>query len=142
MELPDLQNRGNTMKVRTDSQGYISDFCFIGDISDSIEITDLAESEQQHFADNFQAYKFVDGVLYFDEEKLSAINAEKEKTTIRRQRESECFPIINRGQLWYATLSPEQLTELSNWYTAWLDAPETLTTPKAPEWLNTVTQTI
>ncbi len=129
------------MKVRTNNQGYISDFCFIGDISDSIEITDLAESEQQHFADIFQAYKLVDGTLVFDEERLLEINAENQKATIRRQRETECFPIINRGQLWYANLSPEQLAELSNWYSNWLDAPETLTIPDAPEWLNTVTQT-
>ena len=129
------------MKIKTNDESYITDFCFIGDILDSIEIPDLSANEQQYFADNFQAYKFIDGVLYFDEEKLSAINAEKEKSSIRRLREKECFPIINRGQLWYANLSPEQLAELSNWYSNWLDAPETLTIPDAPGWLNTVTQT-
>ena len=129
------------MKIKTNDESYITDFCFIGDILDSIEISDLTENEQQHFADNFQAYKFVNGKLIFDKEKLSEINAENQKATIRRQRETECFPIINRGQLWYANLSPEQLAELSNWYSNWLDAPETLTIPDAPEWLNTVTQT-
>ena len=130
------------MKVRTDDQGYITDFCFIGDIDGSIEVADLTENEQQHFVDNFQAYKFVNGKLIFDKEKLSEINAEKEKSSIRRRRETECFPIINRGQLWYANLSPEQVEELSSWYAAWLDAPETLVTPNAPKWLNTVTQTV
>lgn len=129
------------MKVRTDDQGYISDFCFIGDIEGSMEVDDIPAEQQDIFMQQYSAYKLVDGTLVFDEERLLEINAENKKTTIRRQRETECFPIINRGQLWYANLSPEQLAELSNWYSNWLDAPETLTIPDAPGWLNTVTQT-
>ena len=139
MGLPDLQNRRNAMKVRTDDQGYITDFCFIGDILDSIEISDLTENEQRHFADNFQAYKFVNGKLIFDKEKLSEINAEKEKSSIRRRRETECFPIINRGQLWYKNLTESQMEELNQWYSDWLNAPSTLKTPNMPEWINSVT---
>ena len=54
---------------------------------------------------------------------------------IRERRAKTCFPVINRGQLWYSKLTPEQLDELSNWYQAWLDATETLEIPKKPEWL-------
>lgn len=57
---------------------------------------------------------------------------------LRKRREKECFPIINRGALWYEKLTEEQKTELSAWYEAWLDAPETGTAPTAPVWLNEV----
>jgi hypothetical protein len=56
--------------------------------------------------------------------------------TLREERERVCFPIINRGKLWYDTLSIEQLTELRVWYRAWLDVTETLTIPITPEWIN------
>ena len=53
----------------------------------------------------------------------------------RRLRARDCFPVINRGVLWYNTLSEQQKTELSEWYQAWLDAPQTLIKPNIPEWL-------
>ena len=55
--------------------------------------------------------------------------------SIRKEREIVCFPIVNRGKLWYDSLSMEQLAELRDWYWAWLDAPQTLTYPVKPEWL-------
>lgn len=54
---------------------------------------------------------------------------------LRRQREYECFPYINRGSLWYDTLNEKQRTEFKEWYTAWLNVTETLEAPKKPEWL-------
>ena len=54
---------------------------------------------------------------------------------IRSRRESECFSIINRGELWYKHLTEEQIEELDTWYQSWLDAPETLIIPEKPEWL-------
>lgn len=33
-------------------------------------------------------------------------------SSLRHKREQECFPIINRGQLWYNKLTPEQIEEL------------------------------
>lgn len=54
---------------------------------------------------------------------------------LRVQREDECFPIINRGQLWYDNLSDDQLQELNEWYRAWLDVTETKTVPIKPSWL-------
>jgi len=53
----------------------------------------------------------------------------------RRQRERECFPIINRGAAWYNTLSKKQEQELTQWYEAWLDVTETNQPPSKPEWL-------
>lgn len=55
---------------------------------------------------------------------------------IRTRRERECFPIINRGALWYEKLTDAQRQELSAWYEAWLDAPETGMVPDRPLWIN------
>ena len=49
---------------------------------------------------------------------------------LRRQRENECFSVINRGYLWYAQLSEEQLSQLGAWYRAWLDVTETQIVPQ------------
>lgn len=54
---------------------------------------------------------------------------------IRARREHECFPIVNRGQLWYSFLSDKEFEEFARWYQEWLIAPETLTIPKMPDWL-------
>lgn len=55
---------------------------------------------------------------------------------IRKEREKECFSIINRGALWYNKLSEEQKQELSQWYEAWLDAPATNVIPDKPLWID------
>ena len=54
---------------------------------------------------------------------------------MRFKREYECFPIINRGECWYAKLTDEQKSELSQWYDAWLDVTETKVVPTKPTWL-------
>ena len=54
---------------------------------------------------------------------------------LRNQREVECFPIINRGKLWYDNLTTEQIAELNKWYNAWLDVTETKVIPNKPNWL-------
>jgi hypothetical protein len=54
---------------------------------------------------------------------------------LRARRQSICFPIINRGQLWYDTLSKSQKEELQVWYKAWLDVTKTLEEPAVPEFL-------
>lgn len=54
---------------------------------------------------------------------------------IRSRRSSECFPIINRGALWYEKLTEEQKTELAVWYELWLNAPATAIIPKKPVWI-------
>lgn len=64
-----------------------------------------------------------------------AANLESRKDSLRKQREKECFSIINRGQLWYSQLDVVQLEELEVWYQEWLDVTETLTIPEKPNWL-------
>ena len=65
----------------------------------------------------------------------TAFEDEKNKENMRLQREQKCFPIINRGKLWYDKLTSEQTLELKNWYQAWLDAPQTGVVPDRPAWL-------
>lgn len=59
---------------------------------------------------------------------------------LRHQREEECFSVINRGALWYDRLTEEQKQELSAWYQAWLDAPQTNVVPAKPAWLDGVSK--
>lgn len=73
----------------------------------------------------------------WDEEVKTLIYHEyTEIELLRIHREKECFPIINRGKLWYDTLTETQLAELKEWYIDWLNVTETLQEPTAPSWLN------
>lgn len=54
---------------------------------------------------------------------------------IRMDRDVKCFHVINRGNVWYNTLTQYQQDELQVWYQAWLDAPSTLEVPSDLEWL-------
>jgi len=56
------------------------------------------------------------------------------KEILRKEREF-VFKIINRGKLWYDSLTPEQLQELKVWYEAWLNVTNTLVRPEKPSWL-------
>lgn len=67
---------------------------------------------------------------YSDETKL-----EMDKNNLRMLRETECFPVINRGQLWYSMLTTEQTEELKKWYEEWLNVTDTLTVPEKLTWL-------
>ena len=69
----------------------------------------------------------MDGFKIMQEEQL--------KKQLRAVRERVCFPVINRGPLWYDTLSAAQRDELAVWYRAWLDVTHTMQVPKTPVWL-------
>lgn len=60
---------------------------------------------------------------------------------LRRRRETECFPIVNRGKTWYNLLTDAQFTELNHWYLCWLDVTETGIIPTIPKWLNNKLET-
>lgn len=55
--------------------------------------------------------------------------------SLRKLREEKCFSIINRGALWYESLTDAQIDELREWYVAWLDVTKTFKIPKKPAWL-------
>lgn len=73
--------------------------------------------------------------LTFNSDKYNERKESEKIEALRQRRASECFPIINRGQLWYKTLTDTQKTELENWYNSWLDVTETLKTPTKPNWI-------
>ena len=85
--------------------------------------------------DCFTGYKVVDGLLVLDEEKDAADKLEIRREELRKQREEECFSVINRGSFWYLTLTLSQWRELRSWYLAWLKVTETLTPPERPDWI-------
>ena len=121
------------MKVLLNEQGSVGSYALEGDLLDAVETAE--PDDLLHFEEHFTAYQVRDGTLVFDDTQAEAEQAQAAKDAYRQRRQAECFPIINRGQLWYGTLTEDQLTELRTWYQAWLDGTDTLTIPEKPEWL-------
>lgn len=121
------------MQVYLDDNGYVTSFAIIGNLVGGVEVAEL--KDLRHFQEHYSAYKVTDGELVFDEDKDSAVENETLKQELRDCREEECFPIINRGQLWYESLDGQQRSELRDWYNAWLKVTETLKVPEKPTWL-------
>lgn len=67
---------------------------------------------------------------------MITVDTKNELNTLRKLRTKECFPIVNRGKLWYDCLTAEQISELNDWYFAWLNVTETKVIPTKPEWLD------
>ena len=91
---------------------------------DRIKVVDVAYRPAKP-----EAYEYEDIQIYKPYTNEEYIN------NLRSKRETECFPIINRGQLWYDTLSEQQKAELKEWYIAWLNVTDTLIIPNKPNWL-------
>ena len=121
------------MQVYLDEQGYVNSYAILGTLINGIEVNDL--KDMTHFQDHYQSYKVIEGNLVFDETKESDAERESLKQELRNRRAVECFPIINRGQLWYESLDGQQRNELRDWYTAWLNVTESLKEPEKPHWL-------
>ena len=121
------------MKAIFDDSGFITSFALEGEITGGVELPDPEDID--HFLAHWQSYKAQDGKALFDEAQDTSLAEESEKETLRQRRQTECFSFVNRGQLWYATLSIKQLAELTAWYTAWLKVTETKTVPERPVWL-------
>ena len=121
------------MKVLLDDKGFIRSYALIGDLVDGIELPDPEDID--HFAEHFTAYTVSNGSVAFDTEQETALQNEAVLADLRSRRETECFSVINRGQLWYEGVSITQLLELRQWYKDWLNVTETLTVPEKPTWL-------
>lgn len=121
------------MQIKLNDQGFIDSFATIGNILDGAEIELPADLD--HFERNYRAYRIKDGALFFDGDKASAIQTEEENEQLRVERDKECFTVINRGWLWYDTLSEKQTKELRKWYQDWLDVTDTRKKPDRPSWL-------
>ena len=113
------------MKILLNENGYVSSYATIGDILDSIEV-DESLIDIQDFEENFESYYYENGTL---------IKSYVREDELRIQRQRECFSIINRGQLWYNSLTEEQLNELDIWYKEWLNVTDTFIIPTKPSWL-------
>lgn len=76
-------------------------------------------------------------MLYTDEE----LKKEYQRKILRARREVECFPYVNRGELWYEVYvnTDEKKAEFKKWYLDWLAVTETLVAPDKPEWLDDAT---
>lgn len=86
-----------------------------------------------------QELKIENGQLVVVNKNLTAEQLQEveqiELNQLRARREEECFPIVNRGQLWYNKLTQEQIVQLNTWYQAWLDVTATKIIPTKPSWL-------
>ena len=125
--------------LELDNQGYILS------IAES-EFESFIETEYSPdtFHKEFGAKVITDGRHRYENGKIIltegsveslARHRKSEENQLRSCREKECFPIINRGKIWYDLLSDVQLNELRTWYNAWLDVTITLVRPKMPKWL-------
>lgn len=121
------------MKIKLDNKGFIENQATLGNILDSTEIETPADLE--HFERNYRAYRIKEGALFFDEAQATAIQMEEENEQLRVERDAECFSVINRGWLWYDTLTEKQTKELRKWYKDLLDVTETRKKPDKPSWL-------
>lgn len=82
------------------------------------------------------------GVYKFSASLYNEIVNSKKLDYIRRKRAFECFRIVNRGPVWYNTLTESQKQDIQNWYDAWLALPnredlniDSPQYPTPPSWL-------
>lgn len=121
------------MQIKLNEKGFITDFAIVGTIEGGIEVNEPKDID--HFMEHFTAYKVKNNAPDFDSEEDNKIETENTKQALRQRRQTECFSYVNRGQLWYATLSVKQIAELTLWYKAWLNVTETMSVPERPAWL-------
>lgn len=67
----------------------------------------------------------INGDRQFQIQKIPELTFDEKLDLLRDMREIDCFPIINRGVLWYNLLTDEQRLELDKWYKEWLDITDT-----------------
>ena len=121
------------MQVICDDRGFVQSFAFVGNLVNGIEVA--APEKLDLFTQQHYAYRIEDGKLVYDAAEYETHKTEEQKEEYRRRRETECFSVINRGQLWYESVSLSQLLELRAWYKAWLNVTETMVVPEKPTWL-------
>ena len=121
------------MKVTFDENGYVNGWCMVGD--NGGEEYDPPE-DFDSFLDRVDVFKLVDGKLVQDAEKEKADRRETELASLRERREKECFSVVNRGWIWYSSLTLAQWRDLRAWYLAWLKVTETGTIPERPSWID------
>lgn len=122
--------------ITVDGNSYVTGL-YLGDglsVKGGIEVELPFEADE--LFSNIGVYQYVGGEFIKDEKKAVTKADEDALAELRGRRKTECFPVINRGQLWYAQLNEEQATELANWYKAWLDVTESRVIPETPTWID------
>lgn len=113
--------------------GYVASYALEGHIVGGITIDEPDDLEL--FLSCPTAFRYIDGMLEFDPERKTLYENTTMLDELRFMREHICFPIINRGALWYDQLTAQQEIELSQWYQDWLDVTITKEIPTTPEWI-------
>lgn len=123
------------MIISVNENGYVDGYATIGGIVGGIEVSDPIDEDW--FAEHFEEFKYnpETGELIRDESREAALVNQRTAEELRIRRENECFPVINRGEMWYSLLTDEQKEELKSWYKAWLDVTETLSPPEPLAWV-------
>ena len=121
------------MQVICDDRGFVQSFALVGNLVNGINVAEPDKLDL--FAEQYFAFKIEDGKLLYDATEYENRKTEEQKAEYRRRRETECFSVINRGQLWYESVSLSQLLELRSWYKAWLNVTETMVVPEKPTWI-------
>lgn len=110
------------MKITVDGKGYIANYALIGDISDSMEVSDFTGEKLDAFTENYRAYKLTDGVLVLDEDKLAADKAEAEAQALSKQyipSEQRSAAVVGRMMLKQLTLDDDERIQVSGLYEIW-----------------------
>lgn len=126
--------------VKMDDEGYITAIAveaYEGYIETGMTMAQfIANYAHSNVTDG--RHKYFNGQIFYDggTERSRAAYEETLKRELREERARICFPVVNRGNVWYKTLTEEQKTELESWYNAWLRVTETLVEPDTPMWIN------
>lgn len=97
----------------------------------AVELGGTVDSEIFDLLDGFPGAYTIENGIFRQLMTVEQVQSER----LRYRRSEECFPIVNRGELWYDKLTEEQKAELSEWYEAWLDAPQTGSAPDPLDWV-------
>ncbi len=137
-----MENYINKIYARTDNVGVVTKIfseAFEQPLASDIVIdannTDRHGAQRHSVKDDNGIYNYciVNGVLVARDKTNDTKQLQLQQ--LRNRRQSECFVVINRGQLWYDTLTAEQKSELNSWYKAWLDVTATAVVPTRPSWI-------
>jgi len=133
-------DNSNKLYIQVDVEGYITAVAqeaYDGHMETNLTMNDFMEKYgNENVTDG--SHKYINGEILSDggTERSRAIYNENLKAELRSRRSYECYPIVNRGQVWYDNLTPDQKLELSRWYEDWLNVTATLEVPAKPVWLD------
>lgn len=123
------------MQIILNGQGYVEAYALVGEFGSTSIAVDEPENLDD-FENNCRSYYLSeDNKLVKNDDKQKEIEDNRMLIDLRAQRDKNCFPFVNRGELWYSRLTTEQKGELNIWYQAWLDVTETKVVPTKPTWL-------